>query len=91
MGLFKYVRRLERMDDLIRRKSTGNAKSFAGKLGISPSQIKEEINQMRQLGAKISFCRQRNSYVYENNCRLFLRFDIDGGEKLHRPTLSDDE
>lgn len=91
MTLLKYIERMKRMDHLIRRKSTGNAKEFAQKLGMSPSQIKEEIKQMRQLGARIKFDRERKTYVYENNCRLILRFDISAYEKNNRPILPDDE
>lgn len=62
------------MDYLIRVKGTGNANKFSKKMGISVSQLKEEIGEMRLLGAVIEFDRSSNSYVYKNECKLILKF-----------------
>ena len=39
MSLLKYLERAKRMDDLIRRKATGNVEEFASKLGISQKRM----------------------------------------------------
>src|SRR5688572_25468499 len=80
MSLLKYVERLKRMDDLIKRKATGNAAEFAGKLNISQSQLFQDIKEMKQLGAPIAYCATRRSYYYERNCRLVFDFAQEGHE-----------
>jgi hypothetical protein len=74
MGIIKYVERLRTIDYLIKNSSTGNSQQFSRKLGISVSQLKDDIREMRELGATIEFCRHSNSYVYTGNCKLILKF-----------------
>jgi len=103
MSMIKYVDRLKRMDELIRTKSTGNAERFAELLGISVSVLKENISEMRALGAPVEYCRIRKIYHYTRPCRLLFQFSdkaftgmeqIKGGQGYFfsfRPVLSDDE
>ena len=72
------------MDYLIQIKCTGNARNFSSKLGISVSQLKEDISEMRSLGALIEFDRRKNSYVYKDSCKLVLKFLND---KSNRPVI----
>jgi predicted DNA-binding transcriptional regulator YafY len=74
MSLLKYFNRLKRMDDLIKRKATGCADEFAEKIGISRSQLMQDLKELRELGAPIEFCAVRNSYLYTRNCNLSLNF-----------------
>jgi hypothetical protein len=74
MSLLKYIERLKRMDDLIRRKATGCSNTFAEKLNISRSQLLQDIKELRELGAPIEFCPIRKSYIYTTECSLSLSF-----------------
>jgi hypothetical protein len=74
MSLLKYIERLKRMDDLIKRKATGNARDFAAKLKISESQLFQDLKEMKQLGAPIEYCAHRESYQYDGDYRLILAF-----------------
>ena len=74
MSIIKFIERLKRMDDLIYRQATGTAKEFAERLGVSVSVLKENISQLRALGADIEFCRVRKSYIYKRSGRLLLKF-----------------
>lgn len=91
MSLLKYIDRLKRMDDLIRRKATGSAEDFAEKLGISKTQLYEDLKEFRGLGAPVVFCQVRKSYCYEGDFRLILKFEenlkIKGGNFFHTPVL----
>jgi Mn-dependent DtxR family transcriptional regulator len=78
MSILKYIDRLKRMDDLIRRKATGTAQEFAEKLGISPSQLFQDLKEMRTLGAPIDYCPKRKSYFYEKEGKLVLDFATEG-------------
>ena len=70
MSLLKYIERLKRMDDLIRRKATGKAEEFAGKLGISRSQLLQDVKELRELGAPIEYSQTIQSYIYTKPCSL---------------------
>lgn len=78
MSLLKYIERLKRMDDLISRKATGCAKEFAKKLGISKSQLYEDLNDMKDLGAPIEYCSQRKSYIYQSETHFLIVFQKEG-------------
>lgn len=78
MSILKYIDRLKRMDDLIRRKATGNAQEFAKKLEISQSQLFEELKEMKTLGAPIQYCHTRRSYFYEQDGKLVIDFTAEG-------------
>ncbi len=71
MTLYKYVCRLEHMDQLIRFGCTGSAAEFAQKMSLSPSQLKDYL---RDLGAPITYCRHRRSYCYNQTGRFQVRF-----------------
>jgi hypothetical protein len=65
MSLLKYIQRLKRMDDLIRRKATGTPDEFAARLGLRKSVLMDELRELKELGAEITYCRRSNSYYYE--------------------------
>jgi predicted DNA-binding transcriptional regulator YafY len=76
MSLLKYVERLKRMDDLIRRKATGTPDQFAEKLGISKSMLMINLNELKELGAPIKFNNIEQAYCYEKECSLLLQFEL---------------
>jgi hypothetical protein len=79
MSLLKYVERLKRMDDLIRRKATGTPKEFANRLGIKKTMLMEELQELKALGAEIAYCKVRESYHYTDT--FILRIGIDRNEQ----------
>ncbi len=87
MSLLKYIERLKRMDDLIRRKATGCADEFASKLGISKSQLYDELKEMKELGAPLEYCQTRKSYIYNAETKLIVVFqkdlkEVKGGQNI---------
>ena len=67
MSLLKYIERLKRMDDLIRRKATGTPDEFAARLGFGKSVLMDELRELKELGAEITYCRESRTYYYEQN------------------------
>ncbi len=59
------IKRMQRIDAFVRRKATGNTAEFARKLGISRITVIRTINEMRDMGFPIKFCRNRGTYYYE--------------------------
>lgn len=74
MGMIKYFNRIQRMDQLIRFKSTGKPSEFAKKMEISERWLYELLNEMREMGAKIEFDKQLNSYVYTIPGEFIINF-----------------
>lgn len=74
MASLKYVHRLQRMDNLIARRATGSPEAFAQRMGLCRSELMNCLNELRQLGAEIAYCRNRQSYYYPEGKRLFVGF-----------------
>jgi hypothetical protein len=74
MSFLKYLQRLERIDYLIRRKATGTPEEFASRMNLCRSALMGYIREMKKLGAPIAYCKQRQSYYYEEEKQLFFGF-----------------
>lgn len=55
---------LERLAHLIQRKATGSPAELAEKLGVTLRTVHNLLEQLRNLGADIAYCRERCSYYY---------------------------
>lgn len=74
MSVLKYVQRLRRIDHLIKRRATGNPESFANKVGLCRSSLMDYLRELREMGAPISYCKRRESYIYREEKQLFIGF-----------------
>ncbi len=74
MSSLKYVYRLQRMDDLIARRATGTPEAFAQRMHLCRSELMNCLNELRQLGADIRYCKNRQSYYYADSKRLFVGY-----------------
>ena len=74
MSILKYVNRLSRMNDLIKRKATGTPAQFAEKLEISRSTLMENLRELKILGGSIDYDKSRQSYTYLEECCLEIKF-----------------
>jgi len=74
MTLLQKLQQIERVDALIRRKSTGSPADLATRLNTSERCVYDLIKLMKQIGAPIYFCQQRNSYCYEEDVVFSIGF-----------------
>ncbi|MFT7036217.1 MAG: hypothetical protein ACI8Q1_002508 [Parvicella sp.] len=70
MSVIKMISRIRRINDLIKRKATGNPEQFAGKLNLSESRLYEVLREFRQLGLSIKYSHLCNSYYYEDDVEI---------------------
>lgn len=77
MSTLKYISRLERIDQLIRHENTGNAPSFARRLEISVRQLYNLIDEIKDLGLPVEYCRIRQTYYYRYQCRIIFEVRIE--------------
>jgi hypothetical protein len=75
MSLLKYIERLQRMDSLISRMSTGTPVEFAEKLGLRRSTLFQSLQEMRELGVDIRYSCLRQSYYYADNRRIKINIE----------------
>jgi len=69
-----YFNRLERLDFLIRTKSSGCPEKLAGKLGVSRRTVFDYIDILRALGAEIEYDYFQQSYFYKREGRFCFQF-----------------
>ena len=65
MTLIERIRLIERTDGLVRRRATGSPNQLAERLGISVRSVYNLIEQMKEMGAPIQYCRNTSTYCYE--------------------------
>jgi hypothetical protein len=76
MTFIDQIRRIERLDQLIRMKATGRPSELALRLDISESQLYETLNIMKaELGARILYSKSIQSYYYPKEIRFKCRFE----------------
>ena len=69
-----YLNRLQTLDHLIKRKSTGTPQQLAKRINVSERTIFELIRSMKERGAPISYSRKRSSYFYTVNGEFNIGF-----------------
>ncbi|MDP1844748.1 MAG: hypothetical protein Q8K64_15130 [Sediminibacterium sp.] len=70
MSIVKYFKRIQYIDQLIRRKATGNIASLAKKLSLSKRATFLYLNDMKELGFPIQYGNDCNCYYYEENGKI---------------------
>jgi len=63
MKLIENAALVDRVICLIKRKATGDVSEFATKLNMSKRSVQRLIQEMKDEGYPIAFCKSSNSYV----------------------------
>lgn len=75
MALYRYVDRIQRLDNLIRNKSTGPPKELASKLGISERWLFILLEELKlDLDCPIGYDRKQRSYYYKEDGKVVIGF-----------------
>ncbi len=70
----KTIKKLQQLDELLKRNATGNAKELSYKLGVSRKHVYNYINTLKDLGVDIKYSRIKRSFFY---CEPYeITFDI---------------
>ena len=77
MKAFEQLERFKRMNKLIKDETTGTPEKFAARIGISPSHLYRCIDEIKELGAPISYSRARETYFYEFGFDLKVSYSIE--------------
>jgi predicted DNA-binding transcriptional regulator YafY len=74
----RHFARYQRIDSIIRSRTSGSPKSFSKKLNISISTLYKVLAEMKEMGAPIAYCRETNSYYYEEEGFFAIGFVAEG-------------
>ncbi|MBN1157908.1 MAG: hypothetical protein JXA61_00890 [Bacteroidales bacterium] len=77
MSMFKNISRLEWIDQLIRQERTGNPPAFAKRIGVSVRQLYNILDEMKDLGLPVHYCRLRRTFYYQTKCRLVVTIRVE--------------
>ncbi|MDN3675511.1 hypothetical protein QWY99_20985 [Flavobacterium branchiarum] len=64
------------MHRLITTEKTGTPSAFARKLGLSRSQLYNELDLIKDFDAPIKYCKKRESYYYETFFDIELNYSL---------------
>ena len=76
MKAFEQLERLKQMNRLIKEERTGTPEEFATKLNVSVSHLYRCIDEIKELGAPVTFSRSRKTYYYEYEFELKVSYSI---------------
>ncbi len=66
MTTLERIHLLRRLDGLIQRKATGMPCELADRLNVSRASLFRYLNELKNLGAPLEYCRLRRSYFYSD-------------------------
>lgn len=84
MAILRQIRRLQFIDFIIKRKSTGNLDTFSKKNGLSKRGLTNILQEMKEMGFPIKYSRQFNSYYYAEDGEMVKCLFIKEGQILTR-------
>ncbi|UJH67227.1 HTH domain-containing protein [Allomuricauda sp. SCSIO 65647] len=79
---------LERIDQLIRLKSTGKPKQLAERLGVSEATVFRMIEIMKEMNAPICYDLTRQSYIYTKMTSFKCGFYVEELDSMTERNLS---
>jgi len=65
------------MNRLIKAEKTGTPEEFAAFLGISTSHLYRCIEEIKEMGAPVSFSRIRKTYFYKHDFDLKINYSVE--------------
>ena len=74
MEFLQKIQVIERVDGLIKLKSTGTADDLSRRLCVSRRSVYNILELMRNMGAPIEYCQIRRTYYYSHQCDFVLGF-----------------
>ncbi len=74
MEFLQKIEVIERVDNLIKQKSTGTADDLSKRLCVSRRSVYNILELMKSMGAPIEYCQVRRTYYYLYQCDFVIGF-----------------
>ncbi len=68
------LKKINQLDRLIHEQCTGSPANLGQKIGVSERSVFDYLKVMKEMGAPISYSRQKSSYFYQSGGRFNIRF-----------------
>lgn len=66
MKFYEYQEKLSRIQELAKRRATGTPKELAIKMNMSERTLLRHVQNIKDQGIPIEYCRKINNYVINN-------------------------
>ena len=76
MKVFEFIEVIARFHQYVMHGNTGDAASFAGKLGISRASLYNLLDELKSYGIDIAYSRERKSFLYLHSERVEIKVSI---------------
>ncbi len=76
MKAFEQLERLTRINRMIKEEKTGTPEEFACCLHIGRRRLFEYLDELRTMGVKIGYSKQRGTYYFPNGYEIELRYSL---------------
>ena len=76
MKVFEFIEVVARFHQYVMRGNTGDAATFAEKLGISRASLYNLLDELKSYGIDIVYSRERQSFLYLHSERVEIKVSI---------------
>lgn len=76
MKALEQLERLQRMNQLIKAERTGNPDEFSERLGISRRQLYSYIESIKDMGADISYSKNKRTFYFCNGHEVEISYSF---------------
>ncbi|MFT4737125.1 MAG: putative DNA-binding transcriptional regulator YafY [Cyclobacteriaceae bacterium] len=76
MNFIHQIERLQRLNQLIKAANTGTPDEFAIQMHISRRQLYNYIEELKNMGLAIKYCKRQKTFYYADDCELALDFSF---------------
>lgn len=83
MKLLEHIDRINRLHALLKKKRTGTPEQLAQKLHVSVSRLYAVVEELKLMGAPITYSRQLQTYYYEYDFEMSVEWNF-------KPLLNDE-
>lgn len=76
MLLFEQITRIQVLHSLIIQEKIGTLNELAASFHLSKRQLYNILDELKDLGADIKYCRIRKTFYYNNNFQINIYYEI---------------
>lgn len=68
--------KLQHLHECIKKECTGTPCSLGVRMGVSKRAFFYMVDDLREMGADINYCRKRQTYYYNNDFELHIEYKV---------------
>lgn len=76
MNTIRQIEKIERLHKFIKGNCSGDTRALSERLGVSRRTVQYYLQELRELGAIISYDDMQKTYYYENQFEIKFVFEI---------------